>query len=141
MKLKMKLRLLSLVFGNFITLFLLIFLPMFIVLFYYTYINTDKNNSTFVYLGLGLTLILYLFNMCHMSYGIGYKIFRRYIKYVCGKCRQYRVTELTKCLVKNTIYYGPSGCLERTEKTKTELCRDCLKDARKRKTLIKILEK
>lgn len=56
----------------------------------------------------------------------------------CGDCRKLTLDEMTKCLVKNTIYFGPSGCLEMEKNTKTQLCNTCLRQAKINKKLIRI---
>jgi len=129
---KTKLRLLNFFFGNSLMLFIISLLPILIG----ALCISATGQEIFLYVGAGFTLLLHGFNMCHMSTGIGYDIFKNYKKYVCGGCRKYTINKLTKCIVRNTIYYGPSGCLERKEKTKTKLCPNCYENAEKSKTLI-----
>ncbi len=55
----------------------------------------------------------------------------------CGYCRKYTLDKLTKCLVKNKIYFGPCGCIEEEYNTKTRLCKECIIKTKKNKNLVK----
>jgi hypothetical protein len=89
---------------------------------------------------ISITLILYCICLFISSGLLKLCIFTLKIRKACqcGYCREYTLDKLTWCLVKNTIYSGPSGCFESEENTQTKLCKKCLKESKKENKLIKI---
>lgn len=62
---------------------------------------------------------------------------RLFGQYLCGDCRKLFSRPLRTFKVRNTIYYGPSGCLEMKKISKVKLCHRCLQRAERKGDLRK----